>query len=265
MQRRHSLFLARLVPSALLTPRLLRALGHQIPRPNLREETLRLNDLAANIHTVADSRRFIDAIAELFQDNLQPAWITASFRNRLAQAEYLTITNSQRRISEQHLAETWNTYANTIGALAGSKISAVEIHSIRNSHFTTGRQMWDRGYRNFWLMPSIFATQPDGTLAPACRLVESFRILYDLDRFPENIARIRESLANKTPNPDATNQAQQKPPSNQQMHAYLEMRAATNRQQGIPYSSAEAAALRKRSVNALTNTIDSLLNSVLNT
>lgn len=262
MQRRH--FLARLLPSTLLAPRLLRASGRQGPTPNLRDQTLRLNDLATSIHTVDDAHRFIDAIADLFQDNLPPAWTTASHRDRFADAEYLTVTNPQKRIAERHIAEAWNTYIGAINGSEDSKVSAAEIHSIRNSQFTIGRQMWGRGYRNFWLLPSIFATQPDGTLAPSCRLIESFRILYDLSRFPENLAHIRESLSNKTPSSTATNQSQQNLPSTPQVGASLQMRAGVELQQGVPYNSAEAAALRKRSIKALTSIIDTLLNSVLN-
>lgn len=265
MRRRHFLFLASLLPSALFAPRFLRARASQTSsQRSLPDETNRLNELASNIHSVADARRFIDALAELFQDDLPPTWATEALRNRLAQAEYLTVTNPQRRITEEHLAQAWNTYITTIQAPNDSAVSPAEIHYLRDAFFANGRAVWNRGYRNFWVLPSIFATRPDGTLAPACRLVESFRILYDLDRFPENLRGAREAVAKGILTSDVLKQAAQKPPSSSPARAYLEVRGATDRQQGIPYTPAEAAAMRKRSMKALTTTIDSLLNGVLN-
>ena len=265
MQRRHFLFLAPLLPSALLAPRFLHARGRQVPPPhNLPDETLRLNELASNIHTVADARRFIDAMTELFADDLPPAWTTESLRNRLAQSEYLTVTDPHKRISEQHLAAAWNTYITAIDASTDSQVSAAEIHYLRDAHFTIARQMWDRGSRNLWLLPSIFAVQPDGTLAPACRLVESLRILYDLDRFPENLRTARENIAKGILASDLMKQAPQQSSSATGGRAYLQARSGTP-QPGSTSDPAEAAARRKRAMKALSETIDSLLNSVLNT
>lgn len=269
MQRRHFLFLAPLLPSTLFAPRLLRARGRQSPPThNLVDETNQLNRLASNIHTLPDARRFIDAIAELFQDDLPPAWATDSFRSRLAQGEYLTVINPQKRLTEEHLAQTWNAYVTTIHASDESHVSAAEIHILRAKLFATGRAIWNRGYRNFWMLPSIFATQPDGPLAPASRLIESFRMFYDLSRFPENVRGIRENLragneraSSTTPSSGTPKQARQNPSSYVTGHSYLEMRASSG--SGATTDPAEAAAMRERSAKALISTVDSLLNTVL--
>jgi hypothetical protein len=263
MQRRYFLFLASLLPPALFAPRFLSARRNQMPpRPNLRDETVRLNELATNIRTVADARRFIDAIEELFGDDIPPAWTTESFRSRLAQAEYLTFTDPHKRIPEQQLAAVWNTFLRTVGASDNLQVTAADIHNVRANHFTRGRAMWDRGYRNFWLLPSIFATQSDGTLAPGCRLVESFRILYDLDRFPDNLRRIRESVSKITSSPNLAKQPQNSSTA-PQVRAYVTVLPG-NTQAGSRYGPVELAARRERSMKALTQTIETVFNTVLN-
>jgi len=261
MQRRHFLFLAPLLPSAFFAPRL-HARGRQMPAPhNLRDETLKLNELASNIHTVADARRFIDAIADLFADDLPPAWTTNSLRARLGQAEYLTVTDPHRRIPEQHLAEIWNTYLAAIGAPDDSRVSAAEIHYLRDAFFANGRVMWDRGYRNFWLLPSIFATNPDRTLAPACRIVESLRILYDLDRFPQNLAGAREAVAKGILTSDVLKHAQQQPRSAMGGRASLSVGASG----GNPVEAAAARYIRAHGMAAFTQTVETMLNSLTKT
>ena len=263
MQRRYFLFLTSLLPPALFAPRFLSARRNEVaPRPNLRDETVRMNELASNIRTVADARRFIDAIEELFGDDIPPAWSAESFRSRLAQAEYLTFTDPHKRISEQQLAAVWNTFLRAVGSSDDLQVSAADIHNLRANYFTTGRAMWDRGYRNFWLLPSIFATQSDGTLAPDCRLVESFRILYDLDCFPDNLRRIRESGSKVTSSPRLAKQPQN-PSTVPQVRAYVEVLRG-NTQAGSKYGPVELAARRERSMKALTQAVETVLNTVLN-
>ncbi len=167
MQRRHFLFLAPLLPSAFLAPRLLHARARQNPPANhVRDAANRIDQLARNIHTPADARSLIDFIAELFAEELPPAWATASLRARLAEREYESATDPAKRISEPHLTETWNAYVSTIGATHDYQISPAELHNLRDSLYAVARLTWARGSRNFWSVPSIFATEPDGTLAP---------------------------------------------------------------------------------------------------
>ena len=260
MQRRHFLFLAPLLPSAFFPPRLLHARARQAPpQHNLADDTLKLNELASNIHTLDDARRFIDAIAELFADNLPPAWTTASLRARLAEGEYLAVTDSQKRIPEDHLAQTWNAYVSTMHAPDESQASAAEIHNLRDALFSTARVMWNHNYLNFWSLPSIFATQPNGTLAPGCRVVESLRILWDLANMPDNLQGARERVAKGTLASDLFKHAQQKPPSASVGGGYLIARVKTN-----PVEAAENQYIRENGMPAFANTVATMLNSLLN-
>jgi len=230
------------------------------PPYNLDDESLRLNQLASNIHTVADARRFIDAIVELFADDLPPTWTTESFRSRLAQAEYLAVTDPHKCIPEQHVATAWNNYVSTIGAPEDSQVTAAEIHCLRDSEFTYGRVMWDRGYRNFWLLPSIFAVQPDGTLAPDCRVLESVRIFYDLVRFPQNLRAVRAAVAKGIVTPELMKQSQQKASSSSPGRAYL----SAGKGEKNYVESAAVQYIREHGMAAFSDIIETMLNTVLN-
>lgn len=257
MQRRTFLLLAPLFPSAPFAPRLVHARARQMPPPNkLRDETLRLNELASNIHTLADARRLIDAIAELFADSLPPAWATASLRARLSEGEYLAVTDPQKRISEAHLAAAWNAYVTTIGTLADCQVSADDIHNLRDALFSTDRLMWNHGYRNFWALPSIFAVQPDGSLAPACRVIESLRILWDLDSFPENLSAARERVSKNAVASVLPGNAPQKQSSSIR-GAYVTFRVSNN-----PVRTAERQYIREHGITAFNNSIKILINTI---
>lgn len=259
MQRRHFLFFAPLLPSALFAPRFLHARGRQATPPhNLRDETNRLNELASNIHTIDDARRFIDAIAELFSDQLPPAWTTASLRSRLAQGEFLAATDPQKRLPEEHLAQTWNAFIATIHAPDDTRVTSAEIHNLRDSFFTEGRLMWDRGYRNFWLLPSIFSTQPDGTLAPGCRVVESLRLFWDLANTPQNLRAARQRAANGVLTSDQMKHAQHNPES--VVSGRVELRVE---QRNNPVEDAERLYIRDNGMRAFTNTVETMLDNLL--
>jgi hypothetical protein len=259
MKRRHFLFLAPFLPSALFTPRLLRAWKNQSPPPrNIAEDALRIDELASNIHTPADARRLIDFIAQIFSDELPPLWTTDSLRSRLAQGEYLAVTNPEKRIPEEHLATTWNAYITTIHAPETSQVTAAEIHNMRDALWVTARIMWSRGGRNFWAVPSIFATQPDGSLGSACRVVESLRILWDLANMPDNLRGARERMSNNMLMSDLYKRAQQKPPSSSAGRAYLSVGVSSN-----PVETAATQYIRDHGVVAFSNSVETMLNTLL--
>lgn len=261
MQRRHFLFLASLLPTGLLAPRLLRARTHQSPPThNIADEANRLNELASNIHTLSDARRLIDCIAEIFADVLPPAWASDSLRSRLAQGEFLAATEPQKRIPEEHVAGVWNEYVSTIHAPDESRVSTAEIHNLRDAEFATARLMWNRGSRNIWNAPSIFATQPDGTLAPACRVVESLRTLWDLARFPDNLRSARERVAQGVLISDLYKQQLQKPASSSSGRAYLMAGPGKSN----PVEGAARQYIHEHGTSAFTNTVATMLDSLLN-
>lgn len=259
MQRRHFLFLAPLLPSALFAPRLLNARARQNPPANhVRDTANQIDELAQNIHTPADARRFIDFIAQLFADELPPAWATASLRSRLAEREYESVTDAQKRISEPHLVETWNAYVSTIHASSDSQVTAAELHNLRDGLYATARLTWARGSRNFWSVPSIFATEPDGTLAPACRVVESLRILWDLANMPENLRAARDRASKGILTSDLLKQAQQKPPSSGvRNRAYVSVSVRNN-----PVEDAATQYIRENGIAAFTNIVQTMLSTL---
>jgi hypothetical protein len=195
MQRRYLLLTAPLVPLALFASRLFGVRTSRTLSPaDLRLQGLQLDQLASGIHTPEDARRLVDFVAGVFADSLPSAWATRSVRNLTAQAEYLAVTNPERRISEQRIAASWNTYVTTIGVPETSRVNAAEIHNLRDGLFTSARIFWGLDRRNIWAVPSIYAMHPDGSLAPGCRAMESVRILWDLANMPDNLQEARERV-----------------------------------------------------------------------
>jgi len=179
---------------------------------------LQLNELAANVETLHDARRLVDFVATIFEKELPPAWASKPLLDRIAQAEYLAVSGEQGLIPERRLAEAWNAYVGAIHAPEESRVAAAEIHNLRDSFFTTGRLLWDRGNRNIWLVPSIYAARPDGKLAVGCRAIEAIRVLWDLANMPDNLKTARDRVqkgllaseelaqAERRPEPSSRNQ-----------------------------------------------------------
>src|SRR5439155_28359 len=80
------------------------------------QAAIRMNELAAHINSEADARAFVDAVADMFADNLPPAWATRGIRERIARAEYEAVSDPLRQIPEQRIADVWNKYVREIGA-----------------------------------------------------------------------------------------------------------------------------------------------------
>ena len=81
-----------------------------------RQQAIRTNELAAHIDSEADARAFVDAVADMFADSLPPSWATRRIRERIAHAEYETVSEPLRQIPEQRIADVWNKYVREIGA-----------------------------------------------------------------------------------------------------------------------------------------------------
>jgi hypothetical protein len=196
MKRRSLLFLGALSPVALFTSRYLGARTAKAPRQiDYRHQAEELNQLASTIQTPAGARRFVDFLADLFSEETPSSWTSSALRNRIAQAEFAAVSDPQNSIPESRLAEAWNAYVDTIGAPEDQKVTPAELHNLRDAFLTTARIGWNRGSRNFWLTPSIYATLPDGRLAPGCRAVESIRLLWDLANNPNNIQAARDRVS----------------------------------------------------------------------
>jgi hypothetical protein len=53
-----------------------------------RQRAIHINDLAGNLHSEADARAFVDAVAEELTGHRHMSWTTRSIRHRVAHAEY---------------------------------------------------------------------------------------------------------------------------------------------------------------------------------
>jgi hypothetical protein len=196
MKRRSLLFLGVLSPIALFNSRYLGVKATSSTRPmNLQQCAEQLNQFATTIQTPADARRFVDYLADLFSEDAPSTWTNNFVRSRIAEAEFAAVTDPQKAIPEQRLAEAWNDYVDTLGAPENQKVTPAELHNLRDAFLTTDRFAWNSGYRNIWAVPSIYATRPDGHLAPGCRAVEAIRVIWDLANLPDNLRAARDRVS----------------------------------------------------------------------
>jgi hypothetical protein len=158
------------------------------------ERTRQINDLAGNIQSPDDAHRIVDLIAEVFADDLPPAWSTRSIRDRIAHAEYASAGRHAKLIPEQQLVDAWNRYITTIGASHDAIVTVAEIHNLRDGSYTMAQFMWSRGPGNIFAMPNIYATGQDGKVADGCTAVEALRVLYDLSNQFGNLREARERV-----------------------------------------------------------------------
>ncbi len=226
MRRRFLLFTLPLLPLALLASRFRNTWKRRPPSPErIRAQALRLEGLASHTHTPEDAKRFVDCVAAIFADQLPRALKGSSLRNRLARAEYVSATDPQQGIPEQRVADAWNAYARTIQAPEASIVSAAEVHNLRDAFLTSARLSWHREYKNFWAIPSLYATQPDGSLAPGCRAVEAIRLLWDFANHPDNLLGARDRVQKDLLFSEQFSQTQPEPqsPPIRRLHAEARM------------------------------------------
>jgi hypothetical protein len=196
MKRRSLLLLGALSPIALFSARYLRARAANMPLPtDYRQRAEELNQLALTIQTPADARRLVDFLTGLFSKETPSGWIDRTLRNQIAQVEFSAVSDPQKAIPEPRLAEAWNAYVDTMRAPEDQRVTPAELHNLRDAFLTIARRSWDSGSRNIWAVPSIYATLPDGRLAPGCRAVESIRLLWDLANMPENLKGARDRVS----------------------------------------------------------------------
>jgi hypothetical protein len=166
--------------------------AQQSPYEVHRQTAIRMNELAGHIASPQDAQRLIDMIAAEFADELPPKWATRNFRHRIAKAEYESAANPAKLIPEDQVADAWNRFVTEIGAPDSSRVSSREIHFMRDATYTTARIFWRMPrHESLWLMPAIYAAEPDGSMADGCRALEAIRILHDLGYEPENLQSAR--------------------------------------------------------------------------
>ena len=256
MRRRSLLFFGALSPVFLLASRYLKARPLKTPSPaDYRERAQQLNELAANIQTPADAHRLVDFIADIFSEQLPPKWTTSAIRNRIAQAEYTAVSDSERLISESRLSQAWSDYIIKVQAPEDRKATPTEINNLRDAFLTHDRLSWNRGSRNIWTVPSIYATQPDGKLASGCRAVESIRILWDLANMPDNLTAARYRVSKGELASDQLRKSQTQPTA---ASVRVEMRNHNN-----PVESAERQYIKDHGIAAYFDAVETMLNTVL--
>jgi hypothetical protein len=257
MQRRSLLLFGALFPLALLTSRYTRARTPEASIPtDYRELAQQLNVLAATIQTPADARRLVDFLAGIFSDVLPPAWTIGAILDRIAQAEFAAVSDSQRLIPESRLAQAWNAYVGTVQAPDEAKVTPAEVNNLRDAFLAVNRLSWDSGSRNIWSVPSIYATQPDGRLASGCRAVESIRILWDLANMPDNLKAARNRVNKGVLVSDQLRERQTKPRASGAAH--LEARVFNN-----PVEVAARQYIKDNGVAAYSKAVVEMLNRTL--
>jgi hypothetical protein len=159
-----------------------------------KQEAIRINDLAGQIHSEADASALVAEIAGLFAKDLPPAWLTSSVRQRVAHAEYKAARTPAELIPEQRLVDVWNQYVRQIGAPDEAIVSVAEIHNMRDGSLTAAQLMWAQGHQTIWSMPNVFALGSDGKVADGCRALEALRVIHDLDGLFQNLRSARDRL-----------------------------------------------------------------------
>jgi len=146
---------------------------------------IRINELAGRIHSEADANALVSEIAGVFVKELPSAWVVSGISQRVAHAEYESVRNPARLVSEQHLVDVWNQYVREIGAPDEALVTIVEIHNLRDAEFTSARYLWARGSQTIWIVPTIYAVGTDGEVAKGCRAIEAIRVTYEPLQVPE--------------------------------------------------------------------------------
>jgi len=156
----------------------------------VRKEAIRINELAANIHSEADARKLVDAVADQLTHHKHLLWAAQKYRHRVAHAEYEAVSDPSGLISEQRIVDVWNEYVREIDAPEEALITVAELHSLRKGDFLiTSRYSWKRDLsQSVWTMPNIYAVDANGEIANGCRALETLKIIHGMH---ENFASVR--------------------------------------------------------------------------
>jgi len=159
-----------------------------------KQAAIRINERAGQIRSEADARTLVDEIADLFAKELPPAWASRRIQERVAHAEYESVSTPAKLIPEQRIVDVWNEYAKEIGAPDEAIATVAEIHNMRDASFAGAQFMWRRGMQQVWTMPNVYALGADGKVADGCRALETLRVIHDLDGLFQNLLNARDRL-----------------------------------------------------------------------
>jgi hypothetical protein len=192
----------------------------QKQREPARQQAIHINDLAGNIHSEAEARAYVDAVAEVLTGHRHMLWTTRSIRRRVAHAEYEAVTDPARQIPEQRIVDVWNEYVREIDAPAEALVTVAELHNLRDSMYVgASRFAWKREInQSIWTMPNIYALDADGKIASGCRALETLKIIHDMHDQFQNVRWARARIAKgllasdivKLPNPNPEQRPQPK-------------------------------------------------------
>jgi hypothetical protein len=259
MQRRSLLLLTPLLPLSFFVSRYFKVWTSTLRQPiDYREQAQRLNQLASGIQTPADARTFVDFLANIFSEQLPPSSVSSTMREKVAQAEFASVSNPQKLIPEWRVVEAWNIYAQTIQAPRECQVTDAEVHNLRDAFLTTARLSWERGSRNIWSVPAIYATRADGGIAAGCRAIEAIRVFWDLANMPDNLASTRVRVTQGVLTSDLFRKALEHP-STMSHRGHVSIGPATLN----PVEIAEREYIAKNGVKTFGKALDTMLDQAL--
>src|ERR1700690_2916599 len=107
-----------------------------------RKEAVRINDLAGNIHSEADARKLVDAVAEQLTHHKHLFWAAENFRHRVAHAEFESVSDASGLIPEQRVVDVWNEYAREIDAPEEALITLLDFQKFRAAELHFSQHNW---------------------------------------------------------------------------------------------------------------------------
>jgi hypothetical protein len=155
---------------------------------------LRIDELAGSIHSEEDARAFVDAMGQAFADQI-PYSLTAPLRARVATAEYAAVSDPAKLIPEQRVVDAWNHWIADINGPKEARLTVAELHVIRENYYFGATSSHARQYRALWSLSNIYAVKPNGRVADACRPVEAFLLLHQIDMLFINVVYARDFIA----------------------------------------------------------------------
>jgi hypothetical protein len=157
----------------------------RISREPQRKEAVRINDLAANIHTEADARKLVDSVAEQLTHHRHLFWAAENFRHRVAHAEFESVSDPSGLIPEQRVVDVWNEYAREIDAPEEALISLTDLQTFRAADLHFSQHNWQLDLtQSIWSAPNIYALDAGGNLSDGCRALEALKTIVSMhDQF----------------------------------------------------------------------------------